>query len=910
MKLKPIVGSLLMLGLVSGCDLADDDNDLEPLRYQLILNITEQSAGNVVISPERADYEQGAIVMLNAQAAQGYKFVSWSGDIGNADYSATSLTLTMNNHKEVTATFSQITETPSAGQVVINEVRSNEGGYDFIELFNNSEQAFTFSEANWAVNDLKGFEIDKEPGIKIPQGTTIAAGGFLVIATDQTSIPFDAPTDTLVATAGDTDFGLGKGDTALLVHNNQIVDSAHWSDGSHVSTWGRLPDGGNWHTQDEALAPTPGAANKLPAPVDGATAANIVINEVVSKGRDDADFDFVELYNTSSEPFVFAANEWELVDLDREANNQAGLTIPAGTEIPGHGFIVLLPNLVTGAQLPNGAPATAILNNNEDFGLGKGETIKLKYQGQVHQQVSYGDFHVNSYGRFPDGMEFIELVDENAPQLYASPGRKNFKTPMHVGAATTLNFTSFNDQEAALESKGFRVFGKGADLAADVEPEYVAVSADSSTAWVSLQENNGLAKIDLTTKTITDIFPLGFKDYGMAGNEIDASDKDNMIKLQTRANVVGMYQPDGIATFTQDGIDYVLTANEGDIRDWFSNFAEGEKVADIVLDESVFTDVSILQNNVELGRLLVSQYVDSDTAASSHNKLYSFGARSFSIFNGDTGEQVFDSGSSLAFEANKAGVYPDGRSDAKGTEPESVTTGMVANKRYAFIALERADAVAVYDISDVNAVSFVQMLVTQGDDAPEGVLFITADQSPTSKAQLVVANEDSGNITVYSENNEGKFDFASRLLIEGGEGAAEITAYDAQTKRLFVVNNGSLLNAPRIEVIDFANPNNIATLGAIDISYYGAGVNSVAVSNGKLAAAIESGVKTDTGVVAMFNTSSYELEMISAVGALPDMVTFSPDGKLIITADEGEPSEDYNVDPLGSVSIITVPTIQ
>ena len=197
MKLKPIVGSLLMLGLLSGCDLADDDNDLEPLRYQLILNITEQSAGNVVISPERADYEQGAIVMLNAQAAQGYKFVSWSGDIGNADYSATSLTLTMNNHKEVTATFSQITETPSAGQVVINEVRSNEGGYDFIELFNNSEQAFTFSDANWAVNDLKGFEIDKEPGIKIPQGTTIAAGGFLVIATDQTSIPFDAPTDTL-----------------------------------------------------------------------------------------------------------------------------------------------------------------------------------------------------------------------------------------------------------------------------------------------------------------------------------------------------------------------------------------------------------------------------------------------------------------------------------------------------------------------------------------------------------------------------------------------------------------------------------------------------------------------------------------------------------------------------------------
>ncbi|HEA15185.1 MAG TPA: lamin tail domain-containing protein [Pseudoalteromonas prydzensis] len=899
MKLKPLVGSLLMLGALSGCDL-DNNNDMEPSRYQLMLEITPQSAGNVVITPAKDDYEQDSIVILTAQAAEGYEFISWSGDIGSAEYDAQSLTLTMDNHKDITATFSAVV-VPAKGDIVINEVRSTDGGYDFIELYNNSAQSFTFG-ANWAVNDLKGFEQDLEPGIAIPEGTTLLGGEFLVIATDQTSIPFGAPTGTIVAGEGDTDFGLGKGDTALLVHNNLVVQSAHWNDGNHVSSWGRLPDGGDWHTQDEALAPTPGAANKLPAPVDGATAANIVINEVVSKGR--ADADFVELYNTSSEPFVFAANEWELVDLDREANNQAGLTIPAGTEIPGHGFIVLLPNLVTGTQLPNGAPATAILNNNEDFGLGKGETIKLKYQGQVHQQVSYGDFHVNSYGRFPDGMEFIELADENAPQLYASPGRKNFKTPMHVIAATTLNFTAFNDQEAALESKGFRVFGKGADLAADVEPEYVAVSADSSTAWVSLQENNGLAKIDLTTKTITDIFPLGFKDYGMAGNEIDASDKDNMIKLQTRANVMGMYQPDGIATFSQDGIHYVLTANEGDVRDWFTNFAEGEKVADIVLDESVFTDVSTLQNNLELGRLLVSQYVDSDTAASSHNTLYSFGARSFSIFNGDTGEQVFDSGSSLAVEANKAGVYPDGRSDAKGTEPESVTTGMVANKRYAFIALERADAVAVYDISDVNAVSFVQMLVTQGDDAPEGVLFIPAEQSPTLQAQLVVANEDSGNITVYSENSEGKFDFTSRLLLEGGEGAAEITAYDAQTKRLFVVNNGSLLNAPRIEVVDFANPSNIATLAAIDISYYGAGVNSVAVSNGKLAAAIESGVKTDTGVVAMFNTSSYELEMIAAVGALPDMVTFSPDGKLIITADEGEPSEDYMIDPLGSVSII------
>ena len=906
MKLKPLVSSLLMLGALAGCDL-DNNNDMDPARYQLMLEITPQSAGNVVITPEREDYEENAIVMLTAQAGEGYEFVSWTGDIGNADYDAPSLTLTMDSHKDITATFSAVVM-PEEADIVINELRSTGGGYDYIELYNTSDEAFTF-DANWAVNDIKGFSEDKEPGIKIPQGTVIEAGGFLVIAVDQTSVPFGAPAGTIAASEGDTDFGLGKGDTALLVHNNEIVQSVNWNDGSHVETWGRLPDGGQWHNQDEPLAATPGAANKLPDVAEGATAADIVINEVVSKGRDDADFDYVELYNKSSEPFVFESNEWELVDLDREANNEAGMTIPAGTEIPGHGFIVLLPDLVVGSALPNGAPATAILNNNEDFGLGKGETIKLKYQGAVHQQVSYGDFHVNSYGRFPDGMDFIDLGEGNAPQLYASPGRKNFATPAIVATATTLNFTAFNSQEAELESKGFRVFGKDADLAADVEPEYVAVSADSTTAWVSLQENNGLAKIDLVNKAITDIFPLGFKDYALQGNEIDASDKDDIIKFQTRTNVMGMYQPDGIATFEQDGKHYVLTANEGDVRDWFTNFEEGEKVADIVLDESVFTDASLLQTDAELGRLLVSQYLDSDKPTSSHNKLYSFGARSFSIYNGDTGEQVFDSGSSLAIEAQKTGVYPDDRSDAKGTEPESITIGLVGNKRYAFIALERADAVAVYDVTDVNAVSFVQMLVTQDDDAPEGVLFIAAAQSPNDKAQLVVANEDSGNITVYSENEAGKFEFTSRLLLEGGEGAAEISAYDPLTKRLFVVNNGNLLSAPRIEVIDFANPATLAVLATIDISYYGAGVNSVAVANGKLAAAIESGVKTDTGVVAMFNTASYELEMIASVGSLPDMVTFSPNGKLIITADEGEPSEDYKVDPLGTVSIIELDTV-
>ena len=80
-------------------------------------------------------------------------------------------------------------------------------------------------------------------------------------------------------------------------------------------------------------------------------------------------------------------------------------------------------------------------------------------------------------------------------------------------SVTTLDFSGFASQESALKAKGFRIFGKDASFAEDIEPEYLTVSADSRTAWVTLQENNGIAKIDIGSKKIIQIFPLGFKNY-------------------------------------------------------------------------------------------------------------------------------------------------------------------------------------------------------------------------------------------------------------------------------------------------------------------------------------------------------------------------------------------------------------
>jgi hypothetical protein len=333
---------------------------------------------------------------------------------------------------------------------------------------------------------------------------------------------------------------------------------------------------------------------------------------------------------------------------------------------------------------------------------------------------------------------------------------------------TTAGFAAFND--VPLDPM-IRIFGPGATVAQDLEPEYIAVSHDSKTAWVTLQEANALAILDLKAKKVTKLVALGAKNHLLAGNGLDASNADGAINIRPWP-VWGLYLPDAIATFHQKGETFLVTANEGDVREYSGFNAAGTEstdVEDLVLDPTAFPDAALLQQDDQLGNLKVTVSMGDPDHDGDFDQLFAFGARSFSIWNA-AGAKVFDSGDALEritaaafptrFNASNTNNTFDNRSDDKGPEPEGLTVAKLFGRTFVFIALERIGGIVVYEIVDPTAPTFVQYINVRdfsvstsapgaGDLGPEGLFVIDAADSPNGKPLLVVANEVSGTTRIY-----------------------------------------------------------------------------------------------------------------------------------------------------------------
>lgn len=349
----------------------------------------------------------------------------------------------------------------------------------------------------------------------------------------------------------------------------------------------------------------------------------------------------------------------------------------------------------------------------------------------------------------PDG-KYILTANEGEPStdyLNDPLGTVSVISVNENYGVVNVDFSSFASSQATLTAAGLRVFGIGNNFAKDMEPEYITISPDSKTAWITLQENNAIAKLNITTKTITNIFPLGFKNYNLDDNKMDVSDKDNAISFANKWNVKGMFQPDAIAVYLANGVPLLFTANEGDARE-YTALTEVKRIKDITLDPLVFPNAATLKAEAQLGRLNITTTRGDIDGDGDFDELYSFGARSFSIWNGNTGAMEYDSKNELDVKVNAEGLYDDARSDDKGCEPEGLTIGKVGNRTVLFVGMERVDAVALYDISNPYNPQFMKLL--KCGDAPEGVLFIPQNESPTGRSLLVVSSENDGVVKVYT----------------------------------------------------------------------------------------------------------------------------------------------------------------
>lgn len=347
----------------------------------------------------------------------------------------------------------------------------------------------------------------------------------------------------------------------------------------------------------------------------------------------------------------------------------------------------------------------------------------------------------------------------------------------------TADFTRFNKHKDKLIRAGVRIFGPGATVAQDLEPEYIAIDARGRKAYVALQENNALAEIDIRRAKVKRILPLGYKDYSIPGNELDASNRDDAINIRNWP-VLGMYQPDAIEAYEFFGRTLIVTANEGDARD-YDGFSEEDRVDDLDLDPVVFPNADLLQEDENLGRLTITTATGDTDGDGDFDEIYAYGGRSFSIFD-SRGRLIYDSGADMEkrlaellpdhFNASNDDNTFDNRSDDKGPEPEGVALGNVFGQTYAFIGLERVGGIMVYNITNPYRVEFVQYINTRnfteqpclalddedecktgeglsnpaaGDLGPEGLKFIPWHESPSWQPLLVVGNEISGSTTVY-----------------------------------------------------------------------------------------------------------------------------------------------------------------
>ncbi|WP_205620427.1 choice-of-anchor I family protein [Arsukibacterium perlucidum] len=496
----------------------------------------------------------------------------------------------------------------------------------------------------------------------------------------------------------------------------------------------------------------------------------------------------------SSVPFTFA----DTVTVKNDAGADVSVVLGEANSIAIYGDMLAIA-VASPAKTSNGVVLFYNLN-----ATGVGSFVKAVAVGALPDMLIFT----------PDGSKVL-VANEGEPDTdyildpEGSISVINLSDGMPADLAQTINLSSdmvfssdllsANDydtdakRKALLQSTGVKFASPvGTSVAQELEPEYITVAADSKKAWVSLQESNAIGIIDLTDMTI-EVKALGLKDWGQY--LIDFTNEDEVASFAKLPNVYGMYQPDSIASYQWNGATFIVSANEGDSRDWDA-YSEDIRAADIIdpdeLNKTFSTELQALYDTTGgddgLGRLKVSAAMVDPDDDGIVEALYAYGARSFSIWDQNI-NMVYDSGDDFGrisaailgnnFNSAHTENKGDNRSDDKGGEPEAIDVGTIEDRTYAFIAQERSGDLFIYDVTNPFQSVFVSHYINRdfdaefeldddlanpcdptegldctevpfaGDLGPESIKFVPAADSPNGNALLIIGNEVSGSVTVY-----------------------------------------------------------------------------------------------------------------------------------------------------------------
>ena len=426
--------------------------------------------------------------------------------------------------------------------------------------------------------------------------------------------------------------------------------------------------------------------------------------------------------------------------------------------------------------------ATIIPTVNTEGSLGR-IAIFDKSNGSILKTLDVG-YHPDSVSMTPDGTKLLivnegEFISTSADATFARPGSVsvidisgvtagNYPTALAgltSGAVSTYDFTAGNLGSGVtidgLRNARLDTLTTKTANAGDIEPEYI--TATNTTAYVTLQENNAIAALDLATGKYTAIH-----DLGSITKTIDASDRDgasNGTSISINDVVRGLPMPDTLTKFEREGSTFLVTANEGDARPDDGDIARGAASAIDIVDngsgDQIYTGGNV--GNTGIGRLsILKDQGDTDGDGLIENPTM-MGTRSFSIWNAETGALVFDSASMIeefvaandptTFNINSGNLAAnDTRSDDKGPEVEALAFGSIDGKDFVFVGAERQNGIFQFDITDLENVFIAGYYnpISGTDDSggafisPESIVFIGAGDNPTGQNLLLVGFEGTG----------------------------------------------------------------------------------------------------------------------------------------------------------------------